>query len=295
MTPATLRLGFIGLGAMGRPMALHLLAAGHAMTVYARRPAAVAPLVAAGARAVASPADVARAADVVFTLVTTSADSEQVTLGAQGIIEGARAGAVVVDMATISPLATRRIAAALEARGVDHLDAPVSGGPLGAQGATLAIMVGGKPQVFERVRPLFERLGKTILRMGDHGAGQVTKACNQLALTVTLEGVAEALMLAQRCGVDPAQVREVMLGGVAASRVLEIFGKRMVERDFDNGIDARLYHKDLNIVLDLAHSLGIAAPAAAVTLQQINALIGSGGGNSDFSRMIEVLERMSKA
>jgi 2-hydroxy-3-oxopropionate reductase len=295
MTPATLRLGFIGLGAMGRPMALHLLAAGHAMTVYARRPAAVAPLVAAGARAVASPADVARAADVVFTLVTTSADSEQVTLGAQGIIEGARAGAVVVDMATISPLATRRIAAALEARGVDHLDAPVSGGPLGAQGATLAIMVGGKPQVFERVRPLFERLGKTILRMGDHGAGQVTKACNQLALTVTLEGVAEALMLAQRCGVDPAQVREVMLGGVAASRVLEIFGKRMVERDFDNGIDARLYHKDLNIVLDLAHSLGIAAPAAAVTLQQINALIGSGSGNSDFSRMIEVLERMSKA
>lgn len=294
MTPATLRLGFIGLGAMGRPMALHLLEAGHAMTVYARRPAAVAPLVAAGARAVASPADVARAADVVFTLVTTSADSEQVTLGAQGIIEGARAGAVVVDMATISPLATRRIAEALEARGVEHLDAPVSGGPMGAQGATLAIMVGGKPQVFERVRPLFERLGKTILRMGDHGAGQVTKACNQLALTVTLEGVAEALMLAQRCGVDPAQVREVMLGGVAASRVLELFGKRMVERDFDHGIDARLYHKDLNIVLDLAHSLGIAAPAAAVTLQQINALIGSGGGNSDFSRMIEVLERASK-
>jgi 2-hydroxy-3-oxopropionate reductase len=295
MTPATLRLGFIGLGAMGRPMALHLLEAGHAMTVYARRPAAVAPLVAAGARAVASPADVARAADVVFTLVTTSADSEQITLGAQGIIEGARAGAVVVDMATISPLTTRRIAEALEARGVEHLDAPVSGGPMGAQGATLAIMVGGKPQVFERVRPLFERLGKTIRRMGDHGAGQVTKACNQLALTVTLEGVAEALMLAQRCGVDPAQVREVMLGGVAASRVLELFGKRMVERDFDHGIDARLYHKDLNIVLDLAHSLGIAAPAAAVTLQQINALIGSGGGTSDFSRMIEVLERAARS
>jgi 2-hydroxy-3-oxopropionate reductase len=279
---------------MGRPMALNLINAGNPMAVYARRPEAAAPLVAAGARAVASPADVARAADVVFTLVTTAADSEQVTLGAQGIIEGARAGAVVVDMATISPLTTRRIAEALEARGVEHLDAPVSGGPMGAQGATLAIMVGGKPQVFERVRPLFERLGKTILRMGEHGAGQVTKACNQLALTVTLEGVAEALMLAQRCGVDPAQVREVMLGGVAASRVLELFGKRMVERDFDNGIDARLYHKDLNIVLDLAHSLGIAAPAAAVTLQQINALIGSGGGNSDFSRMIEVLEKASK-
>lgn len=291
---AQLRLGFIGLGVMGRPMALNLINAGYPMTVYARRPDAAAPLVAAGARVVASPAEVAQAADVVFTLVTASADSEQVALGARGIIEGARAGTVVVDMATISPLTTRSIAQALEARGVEHLDAPVSGGPMGAQGAALAIMVGGKPQVFERAKPLFERLGKTILHMGDHGAGQVTKACNQLVLTVTLQGVAEALALAQRCGADPAKVREVMLGGIAASRVLELFGKRMVERNFENGIDARLYHKDLNIALDLAHQLGMAAPAAAVTLQQINALIGSGGGNSDFSRMIEVLEKASK-
>ena len=291
MTAADLRLGFIGLGAMGRPMALHLINAGYRMSVYARRPEAAVPLVAAGARAVASPAAVAQAADVVFTVVTASTDSEQVALGAQGIIEGARAGTVVVDMATISPLATRRIAQALAARGIDHVDAPVSGGPTGAQGAALSIMAGGKPQVFERVKPLFERLGKTVLHMGDHGAGQATKACNQLALTVTLQGVAEALLLAQRCGVEPAKVREVMLGGIAASRVLELFGKRMVERNFENGIDARLYHKDLNIVLDLAHGLGLPAPAAAVTLQQINALIGSGGGKSDFSRMIEVLER----
>jgi len=286
-----LRLGFIGLGAMGRPMALHLINAGFRMSVYARRPEAAAPLVAAGALAVASSAAVAQAADVVFTVVTASADSEQVALGAQGIIEGARAGTVVVDMATISPLATRRIAQALAARGIDHVDAPVSGGPTGAQGAALSIMAGGKPHVFERVKPLFERLGKTVLHMGDHGAGQATKACNQLALTVTLQGVAEALLLAQRCGVDPAKVREVMLGGIAASRVLELFGKRMVERNFENGIDARLYHKDLNIVLDLAHGLGLPVPAAAVTLQQINALVGSGGGKSDFSRMIEVLER----
>jgi 2-hydroxy-3-oxopropionate reductase len=152
-------------------------------------------------------------------------------------------------------------------------------------------MVGGKPRVFAQVQPLFDCLGKTILHMGDHGAGQVTKACSQLSLTVTLQGVAEALALAQRCGADVARVREAMLGGLAASRVLELFGKRMVERDFDNGVDARLYHKDLNIVLDLAHELGMAAPAAAVTLQQINALVGSGGGKSDFSRMIEVLER----
>ena len=291
MTATELRLGFIGLGAMGRPMALHLVNAGYRMSVSARRPEGAAPLVAAGALAVASPAAVAQAADVVFTVVTASADSEQVALGAQGIIKGARAGTVVVDMATISPLATRRIAQALAAQGIDHVDAPVSGGPTGAQGAALSIMAGGKPHVFERVKPLFECLGKTVLHMGDHGAGQVTKACNQLALTVTLQGIAEALLLAQRCGVDPAKVREAMLGGIAAGRVLELFGKRMVERNFENGIDARLYHKDLNIVLDLAHGLGLPVPAAAVTLQQINALVGSGGGKSDFSRMIEVLER----
>ena len=285
------RLGFIGLGVMGRPLALHLIEAGHAMAVYARRPEAAAPLVAAGARAVASPAEVARAADVVFTLVTTSADSEQVTLGARGIIEGARAGAVVVDMATISPLATRRIAQALKARGVEHLDAPVSGGPMGAQNATLAIMVGGRPQVFERVQPLFGLLGKTILHMGDHGAGQVTKACNQLALTVTAQGVAEALALARRCGLDPARVHEVMMGGVAASRVLELFGKRMVERNFGTGIDARLYHKDLGIVLELAQEAALPLPAGAAVKQQINALMGAGDGGADFSVLIRVLER----
>ncbi len=285
------RLGFIGLGVMGRPMALNLLKAGYAMTVYARRPAAAAPLVAAGARAVASSAEVARAADVVFTLVTTSADSEQVALGAHGIIEGARAGGVVVDMATISPLATRRIAEALEARGVEHLDAPVSGGPMGAQSATLAIMVGGKPSVFERVRPLFERLGATILHMGDHGAGQVTKACNQLALTVTAQGVAEALALARRCGLDPARVREVMMGGVAASRVLELFGARMVGRNFGTGIDTRLYHKDLGIVLELAQEAGLPLPAGAAVKQQLNALMDAGDGSADFSVLIRVLER----
>jgi 2-hydroxy-3-oxopropionate reductase len=166
---------------------------------------------------------------------------------------------------------------------------------MGARDGTLSIMAGGKPAVFERVKPLFECMGKTILHMGDHGAGQVTKACNQLSLTVTLQGVAEAMNLAARCGVEPARVREAMLGGFAASRVLELFGKRMVERDFENGVDARFYHKDLNIVLGLAHELGLPAPAAAVTLQQINALVGSGGAYSDFSRMLEVLERAGKA
>jgi 2-hydroxy-3-oxopropionate reductase len=286
-------LGFIGIGAMGGPMVLNLLKAGHAVTVYARRADAAAHLIAAGARLAGSPAAVARAAGVIFTMVTTAADCEEITLGSDGIIEGAAAGSVVIDMATISPLAARRIAATLEARGIEHVDAPVSGGPMGARDATLSIMAGGKAPVFERIKPLLDCLGKTILHMGDSGAGQVTKACNQLSLTVTLQGVAEALNLAAHCGVDPAKVREAMLGGFAASRVLELFGLRMVERNFEHGVDARFYHKDLNIVLGLMHELGLPAPAAAVTLQQINALVGSGGARSDFSRMIEVLERAS--
>jgi 2-hydroxy-3-oxopropionate reductase len=287
--------GFIGIGAMGEPMALNLIKVGYQLTVYARRAEAAAALVKAGAALAATPAEVARASDIVVTMVTTAADCEQVTLGAQGIIEGAAAGAVVIDMATISPLAARRIAEALAARGIEHIDAPVSGGPMGARDGTLSIMAGGADAVFARVKPLFEAMGKTILHMGDHGAGQVTKACNQLSLTVTLQGVAEAINLAARCGVDPVKVREAMLGGFAASRVLELFGKRMVERDFEHGVDARFYHKDLNIVLGLTHELGLPSPAAAVTLQQINALVGRGGAYSDFSRMIEVLEQAGGA
>lgn len=289
-----MKLGFIGLGVMGRPMALNLMKHGHELAVYARRPESAAPLATAGASVHATPAEVARHAEVVFTMVTTSADVEEVVLGEAGIIRGAARGSVVVDMETISPAVAKKIAIRLAERGVDMLDAPVSGGPMGAEQATLSIMVGGKPDVFERVRPLFQCLGRTIVYMGDHGAGQVTKACNQLALLVTAQGVAEALSLAKRCGLDPGKVREVMMGGVAASRVLELFGRRMVERNFENGIDARLYHKDLDIVLELAHELGLALPAAAVTMQHINALIGRGEGRSDLSALIKVVESMGK-
>lgn len=289
-----MNLGFIGLGVMGRPMALHLLKRGHTLGVYARRPQTAQPLTAAGARAYATPAELAAQCEVVFTMVTGSSDSEQVMLGADGIIHGARSGAVVVDMATISPTVTQRIAAALAAKDIEMLDAPVSGGPAGAESATLSIMAGGKPAVFERVKPLFECLGKTIVYMGGHGAGQTTKACNQLALLVTAQGTAEALSLARRCGLDPARVREVMLGGIAASRVLELFGKRMVDREFAAGIETRLYHKDLHIVLDLAHELGFAAPAAALAMQNINALVGRGEGKNDLSALIKVLEDMSR-
>lgn len=289
-----MKLGFIGLGVMGRPMALNLMKRGHEMGVYVRRAESAAPLVAAGARAWATPAEVAADAEVVFTMVTHSGDVEQVVLGQDGVIHGAARGSVLVDMETISPVAARNVAGALAEKGIDMLDAPVSGGPMGAAQATLSIMAGGKPLVFERVRPLLECLGKTIVYMGDHGAGQITKACNQLALLVTAQGTAEALALAKGCGVDPAKVRDVLLGGIAASRVMELFGKRMVDRDFAAGIETRLYHKDLHIVLDLAHELGLAAPAAALTMQNVNALVDRGEGKHDLSALIQVIEGMSK-
>jgi len=289
-----MKLGFIGLGAMGRPMALHLMKHGHSMGVYARRAESAAPMVAAGATRYDTPAVLAAQCEVIFTMVTNSHDVEQVVLGADGIAQGAKAGSVLVDMETISPIVARRVAAELAKKSVEMIDAPVSGGPAGAEQATLAIMAGGKPEVFERVQPLLACLGKTIIRVGDSGAGQITKACNQLLLLVTAQGAAEALALAKRCGVDPVTVREVMMAGIASSRVLDVFGKRMVERNFANGIDTRLYHKDLDIALGLAHDLGAAAPAASVTMQYINAVIGRGEGTSDLSVLIDVLEGMSR-
>ena len=289
-----MKLGFIGLGVMGRPMALHLMKHGHSMGVYARRAESAAPLVAAGATRYDTPAALAAVCEVVFTMVTNSQDVEQIVLGADGIAQGAKAGSVLVDMETISPTVARHVAAELLKKGVEMLDAPVSGGPAGAEQATLAIMAGGKPEVFERIKPLFACMGKTIIRVGDSGAGQITKACNQLLLLVTAQGAAEALALAKRCGVDPAIVREVLMGGIASSRVLDVFGKRMVERNFVNGIDTRLYHKDMNIALGLVHEHGAAAPASAVTMQQINAAIGRGEGGSDLSVLIDVLESLSR-
>lgn len=287
-----MKLGFIGLGVMGRPMALNLMRHGHDMGIYTRRPESAAPVVEAGARRYDTPAALAAACDVVFSMVTSSSDVEEVALGEKGVVHGARAGTVFVDMETISPAVARDVAGRLAAKGVDMLDAPVSGGPAGAEQATLSIMVGGEARVFERVKPLFECLGKIIIHMGGNGAGQATKACNQLALLVTAQGVAEALTLARRNGLDPAKVREVMLGGIAASRVLDLFGGRMIERDFAAGIEARLYHKDLGIVLELAHRMGQALPAGALVMQQINALIGQGGGGDDLSSILKVTERM---
>ena len=290
-----MQLGFIGLGTMGRPMALNLMRGGHGMSVYARRPASAQPLVDDGATVCASPAAVAERSDVVFTMVTGTNDVETVVLGADGVIHGVDEGTLVIDMSTIDPPAAQAIALALSDRGVDMLDAPVSGGPQGAVDAALTIMVGGTTTALERARPLFALLGPTVVHMGASGAGQTTKACHQLALLVTAQGAAEALTLAARCGLDVERVRQVMMGGVAASRVLDIFGTRMASRDFSAGIESRLYHKDLDIALGLAHDRGTALPAAAVTMQFVNALVGSGRGRDDLSALVTLVERLGSA
>ncbi len=290
-----MRLGFIGLGTMGRPMARHLMDGGHDMAVFARRPESARPLAAAGAAVCVNPAAVAERSEVIFTMVTGTRDVEQVVLGPDGIIHGAPRGTLVIDMSTIDPAAARAIAARLAERDVDMLDAPVSGGPQGARDAKLTMMVGGPAAAVERAKPLFARLGPTVIHLGGSGAGQTTKACHQLALLVTAQGAAEALALAGRCGLDVERVRQVMMGGMASSRVLDVFGARMASRDFAAGIESRLYHKDLDIVLRLAHDRGAALPAASLTMQFVNALMGRDRGRDDLSALIAVIEEMGGA
>ena len=286
-------LGFIGLGTMGRPMALRLLQAGHPLTVFARDYARAESLVRAGAHAAVSPRGVAEAADLVFINVSDDAAVEAVLFEPEGVAEGLGPDAVVVDMGTTSPAATRDFAARLARRGATLLDAPVSGGEAGAVAGTLSIMAGGPAAAFQQVRPLLEILGANIVHVGDSGAGQVAKACNQIAVSATLLGVAEAIGFARAQGVDPARVREALLGGFAYSRILEVHGRRMLEADFQPGFKARLHGKDLGIVLDEARRLGLALPATAVAAQLINALVGGGGGEQDSSGLIRALERLN--
>ncbi len=285
------RVGFIGLGIMGQPMALNLIKAGHQLIVHARRSESMQPLIAAGARAAASPAAVAREATLIFTMVSDTPDVESVILGPEGIIEGASPGSVVIDMSTISPSVTRAIAARLAEVGVAMLDAPVSGGESGAKSGTLSIMVGGEPGPFERVRPLFEVLGENLVHVGPSGAGQVCKSCNQIVVGATIAGVAEAILLARESGVDPAKVREALLGGFAKSRILEVHGLRMIEGDYRPGFKARLHQKDMRIVLEAAHELGLPLSTAALVAQWLNALVGRGGGEDDSAAIFEVIRR----
>jgi 2-hydroxy-3-oxopropionate reductase len=288
-----LSVAFVGLGIMGRPMALNLLKAGYRLRVFARRPESMKPLVDAGALGCTSAADAARSANVTFTMVSDTPDVEAVILGRQGIVDGVGKGAVVVDMSTISPVSTREIAEQLAAKGVEMLDAPVSGGDVGAIHGTLSIMVGGKPEVFARVKPLFEVMGKNIVHIGPNGAGQVAKVCNQIIAAVTIEAVAEAMTLARKNDVDPVKVREALLGGFAYSKVLEIHGKRMLDRDFKPGFKARLHRKDLRIVMDTAAKVNISLEQAALAAQHLNALVGRGLGEEDSSALVKIIEHAS--
>lgn len=285
--------GFIGLGIMGRPMALNLIKAGYPLRVYGRRKESMAPLVSAGAEACASPAEAARTSGIIFVMVSDTRDVEQVILGREGVIDGAAFGSVVVDMSTISPPATRTMAEKLAGAGVEMLDAPVSGGEAGAVNGVLSLMVGGKPEVFARVRPLFDCLGKNIVHVGPSGAGQATKCCNQITVSATIEGVAEAMVFARKNGVDPARVREALLGGFANSRILENHGKRMIDGDFQPGFKVSLHQKDLRIVLETAHQMGLALPCTALVAQHLNALVGSGEGELDSSAIMKVVERIN--
>ncbi len=283
------RIGFIGLGIMGRPMAGHLLDAGYTVTVWNRTRSKMAPLVERGGAAASSPREVAAASDITITMVADTPDVLDVILGPEGVVHAVRPGSVVVDMSTISPAATREVAGRLAERGAEMLDAPVSGGEKGAIDGSLSIMVGGKPEVFERVLPVFQKMGRQIVHLGGSGAGQVTKACNQLVLSLTLLGVAEALVLARKAGVDPAKVRAALLGGFAQSRVLELHGQRMLDRNFAPGFRTRLYHKDMGIVTETGRSVGMPLLGGSLAAQLYQIAMNQGLGEMDYSVLARVV------
>ena len=282
-----MNIGFIGFGTMGLPMAGHLIKAGHVLHVWSRRAASVHSLVERGAQCCASPEAVAAACDIACTNVTASADVEAL---AAAMAPGFAPGAIHLDFSTIAPSAARRIAAMHASVGVEFVDAPVSGGGLGARNATLAIMWGGNAALAPRLDAVFAVLGKTVVHVGETGAGQVAKACNQMIMVAAIEACAEAARLAAGAGVDFAKVRTAMLGGSAGSRVLDVFGGRMAARDFAAGVEARLHHKDYALLMDEATRLGAALPVSTAVWQQLNALMGQGMGCADTSSLLRVLE-----
>ena len=283
-------IGFIGLGTMGSPMVRNLLKRGHAVAVWARRREAIAPLATAGASAGESPADVAARSDIIMTMVTDTKAVEDVVLGEHGIARAARSGSVVVDHSTIAPDGARRIAATLLTRGVEMLDAPVSGGSAAAEAGTLAIMVGGSKAAVERVSPVLSSYARTIVHVGASGAGQVAKACNQICTIVNQLGAAEAMLLAERAGVDPRAVKEALMGGFAASRMLDLQAPKMIARDFEGKVESRLHHKDIHIVLDLAAAFGITLPASAAAADVLDRLQQRGGARQDSAAVFSVLD-----
>jgi 2-hydroxy-3-oxopropionate reductase len=287
-----MNIGFIGLGVMGRPMAGHLIDAGHKLHLHRVKEVSQF-LVDKGGTAMPSARAVAEAAEVIILIVPDTPDVETVLFGKDGVAEGLGEGKLVIDMSSISPVATKDFASRIEALGCDYVDAPVSGGEVGAKNAALTIMAGGKPAAFERARPLFEKMGKNITLVGGVGDGQTAKVANQIIVGLTIEAVAEALTFARKAGADPAKVREALMGGFAQSRILELHGERMIKRTFEPGFRIRLHRKDLALAVDAARALNISLPNAAATQQLMNAAVARGDGEKDHSGLIQTLEALA--
>jgi 2-hydroxy-3-oxopropionate reductase len=287
-------LGFVGLGIMGRPMALNLLGGGHRVHLFTRS-GVPDELVRAGGVRCASGRDVAERSEVVFAMVPDAPDVERVLFGPDGVAQGLGAGKVFVDMGSISPVATKDLAARVGALGAEYVDAPVSGGDVGARSASLTIMVGASDAAFARVRPLLLLLGKSVTHVGPSGAGQTAKVANQIVVGLTIEAVAEALLFAAKAGVDPARVRQALLGGFASSRVLEVHGQRMIERNFEPGGRVELHQKDLENALQGAKAMGLSLPGTANAQQLFNAVKAMGGARWDHSAMVKALEALAGA
>jgi 2-hydroxy-3-oxopropionate reductase len=284
--------GFVGLGIMGRPMASHLIAGGH--TLFVRDHSPIDPaLLEAGALQCASGREVAEKADIIITMVPDTPNVEDALFGSDGVAEGLTAGKIVVDMSSISPIATKDFAKRINDVGCHYLDAPVSGGDVGAKAASLTIMVGGPEAAFEKVKPLFELMGKNITLVGENGDGQTTKVANQIIVALTIEAVGEALLFASKAGADPARVRQALMGGFANSRILEVHGERMVKRNFEPGFRIALHQKDLNLALTGARQLGLSLPNTATCQELFNAATAAGGAAWDHSAMVRVLERLA--
>ena len=287
-----MNIGFIGLGIMGKPMAGHLIEGGH--TLYLQSRSGVdKELTKAGGKACETAAEVASQSEVIIVMVPDTPDVEKVLFGKNGVADAMEKGKIVIDMSSISPIATREFAGRIKAFGGDYVDAPVSGGEVGAKNAALTIMVGAEDATFEKVKPLFELMGKNITLVGNIGAGQVCKVANQIVVALNIEAVGEALLLASRAGVDPAKVRQALMGGFASSKILEIHGERMIKRTFDPGFRIELHQKDLNLALSTARDLGMSLPNTATAQELFNACKGQGGGKWDHSAMVKALELLA--
>ncbi len=289
-----MKIGFVGVGIMGRPMAGHLQAGGHELLLVRHRSPLPQELVDGGAKACATIAELAAEAEVVILMLPDTPDVEAALLGENGVAAGAGAGTIVIDMSSIDPIATRSFAERLAAQDVAYVDAPVSGGEVGARNAALTIMVGASEADFARVRPLFELMGKNITLVGDVGSGQIAKVANQIIVALNIEAVAEALLFASKAGADPAKVRAALMGGFAASRVLEVHGERMIKRTFDPGFRIKLHQKDLRLALNAGGQLALPLPATANAQQLFSACVAQGGGDWDHSAMVKALEAMGR-